>query len=331
MGRNLCPCVVKGEPHNSFTSYAGRFIGIFLFLAALWVLRRTLSGLGFAEIRHALHSLPGDAMGKALLLTGINYLVLTCHDWLALKYIKRKVGYARISLAAFVSYAFSNGLGFSAITSSSVRFRFYSAWGLDGMEIAKVVSFCTVTMGLGLCATAGVSLLTQPRLIPTQAIASLLAVRLTGAFLLCLVAAYLLLCAFHRRSYSFRKWDFSLPSFPLSVSQLVVSFVDWAIAAGVLYVLIPSVPGLTYTRFLTVFLLAQTAGIVSQVPGGLGVLESVVAMLLAPAVPVESIIASFVVYRAIYYLLPFSVAAGLLGVRETFHSPGKGRKKVDTR
>lgn len=318
---------MKGQQH-SIRFHAGRFIGIFLFLAALWVLQRTLSGIGFGGISRALRSLPGEAVDKALVLTGINYLVLTCHDWLAMKYIGRRLRYARISLAAFVSYAFSNGLGFAAITGSSIRFRFYSAWGLGAMEIAKVVSFCTVTMGLGLCAATGIAFLTLSRMVSSHAIVSLFAVRMTGTLLLCLAAAYLLLCAFHRRSYSFRRWDFSLPSFPLAVGQLVVSTVDWTVAASVLYVLISPGPGITYTRFLAIFLVAQTAGIVSQVPGGLGVLESVTVMLLAPAVPVQSVIASFVVYRAVYYLLPFSLAAGVLGVREALLSRKGGHGRV---
>jgi len=319
---------MKGRRRENLASRVGPFVATLLFLGALWVLWRTLSGLRPGDIKQALDGLSRNAFGRALLLTGMNYFVLTGQDWLAMKYVKRKIGYPRVSLAAFVSYAFSNGLGFATITSSSVRFRLYSRWGLDGVEIAKVISFCTVTMGLGLSFAAGVSFLTRSPLVSTHGIASLIAIRVTGILLLCLVLAYLLLCAFHSRPYSFRTWDLSIPSLPLSIAQVLVSSLDWAIAAGVLYALMPMGYDVTYFQFLAVFLVAQTTAILSQVPGGLGVLESAGMILLLPVVPARSAIASFVAYRAIYYLLPLAVAAGLFGAREALDRGRTARRLV---
>ena len=275
-----------------------------------------LSGLRLGDIKQALHGLSWNASGRALLLTGMNYFVLTGQDWLAMKYVRRKIGYSRVSFAALISYAFSNGLGFGTITSASVRLRLYSGWGLDGVEIAKVISFCTITMCLGLSCTAGVSFLFQSPVVSTHGIASLTAIRIAGVLLFCPVFAYLLLCALHRRSYSFRTWDLSIPSLPLSIAQVLLSSLDWAIAAGVLYVLIPTGYGVTYLHFLPLYLVTQTVAILSQVPGGLGVLESIGMILLLPLMPARSAIASLVAYRAIYYLLPLITAAGLLGVHE---------------
>jgi uncharacterized membrane protein YbhN (UPF0104 family) len=308
---------VIGGSRESLVSRVAPFVGTLIFLAALWALWKTLSGIRTGDIKQALHALSWSALGRALLLTGMNYFVLTGQDWLAMKYVRRNIGYSRVSLAAFISYAFSNGLGFATITSASVRLRLYSGWGLDGVEIAKVISFCTLTMCLGLVCTAGVSFLFRSPLVPTHGIASLIAVRIAGVLLLCLVFAYLLLCALHRRSYSFRTWDLSIPSLQLSIAQVLLSCLDWAIAASVLYVLIPTGYGVTYFQFIPAFLVAQTVAILSQVPGGLGVLESAGMILLLPLMPARSAIASLVAYRAIYYLLPLIMAAGLLGARET--------------
>ncbi len=307
---------MKGLPGKSAASRVAGLIGIFLFLAALRFLHRAVSGFRFDKIALVLRDLPRGAFVKALLLTGTDYLVLTGYDWLAVKYINRPIRYARCFFAAFVTCAFSNSLGFAAITAGSLRFRLYSNWGFSGVEIAKIVSFCNVTVWLGLAAAAGVSFITRPRLIASQGFASLFATRIGGACLLCFAAAYLLLCVFHRRSYSFRRWNFALPSLPLSVGQILTSCIDWALAGGVLYALLPAHSTIAYFQFLTVFLLAQTAGILSQAPGGIGVQESVAMVFLLPFAPARGLVASFVAYRAIYYLLPLALAAGLFGLRE---------------
>jgi len=294
----------------------GPLVGLFLFLAALWVLHRELREFHITEITQTLHGLPKDALAVALLLTVLNYFVLTGYDWLALKYIQKRIEYRRISIVSFVSYAFSNGLGFATIAGSSVRFRLYSSWGLDAIDIGKIVSFCILTLWLGLFTTGGFCFLTQSDIFSARGVLSPSTTRMGGVFLLCLVGGYLSICVFRKKPYSFRAWEFALPSPAQSVGQIALSCVDWALAAAVLYVLLPTGSEVTYGQFLAVFLLAQMAGILSQIPAGLGVLESVVITFLSPVMPAHTIIAGLVAYRAIYYLLPLSVAAGLLGFRE---------------
>ncbi len=107
-----------------------------------------------------------------------------------------------------------------------------------------------------------------------------------------------------------------MPSPGLSILQIVVSGLDWTLAAGVLYILLEPTPSFAFWDFLTVFLLAQISGLLSQVPGGLGVFESVVVMGLASVLPAYSVLASLLAYRLIYYLIPLAVAVVLLGLHE---------------
>jgi hypothetical protein len=58
-----------------------------------------------------------------------------------------------------------------------------------------------------------------------------------------------------------------------------------ALAAGVCYVLLPASPSSSYPGFLGLFLLAPVSGVVSQVPGDLGVLETVLLPLLSSTLP----------------------------------------------
>ena len=87
----------------------------------------------------------------------------------------------------------------------------------------------------------------------------------------------------------------------------MVSSIDWSVAGAVLWVLLP--PGhVSYPHLLAVFVLAQVSGVLSQVPGGLGVFESVVMLLLDPYLGEGTTLAVLLAYRAIYYLIPLAVA-----------------------
>jgi phosphatidylglycerol lysyltransferase len=306
--------------------HVGPLMGAALFLVALWVLHHTLSEFRISDIRRALNGVPTAAVGKAIILTFLNYIVLTGYDWLAMKYVGgKRAPYPRIAAASSVSFAFSNGLGLATIAGSSVRFRLYSAWGLDGMDIAKIIAFCTVTLWIGLAGLTGGLLAIRP-LSVLSAPTPVLGVRVIGICLVGLVMLYLLSCALSRKSFSFRSWTFSLPSGSLAVGQIVVSILDWSFAASVLYVLLPTDVPITYVHFLAVFLIAQTAGMASQVPGGLGVTESVVALLLSPQGAAHYVVGSLIVYRLVYYVLPLTVASGALGARELLgHRPKVGR------
>jgi phosphatidylglycerol lysyltransferase len=134
-------------------------------------------------------------------------------------------------------------------------------------------------------------------------------------FVFC-VAGYLLFCALRTLPVKIRAWEFPFPPLRLAITQVLLSSVDWALVAGVLYVLLPVVADLSYPFFLGFFILAQIVGVSSQVPGGLGVFETIMVLLLSPQLPTPAIIGALVVYRAIYYLLPLGVAAILLALHE---------------
>ena len=64
---------------------------------------------------------------------------------------------------------------------------------------------------------------------------------------------------------------------------------------------------------LGMYLLAQLAGLASQVPGGLGVFETVFLLLVGDIIPAEALLGSLLVYRMIYYLLPLVLSATFAG------------------
>ena len=114
----------------------------------------------------------------------------------------------------------------------------------------------------------------------------------------------------------FREWEVKPPSVGLSLAQIALSALDIAAAAGALFVLSPLPDAsVSFLAFLGVFTLAIVAGVISHVPGGLGVVETVVIVLL-PGQPAGSLFAALIAFRGLYYVIPLLLGALLLGFFE---------------
>ncbi|MCG6917372.1 MAG: bifunctional lysylphosphatidylglycerol flippase/synthetase MprF [Deltaproteobacteria bacterium] len=294
----------------------GPLLGLLLFAGALWVLHHQLKAYRFHDILQSLENLPGKRLFAALALTFLSYLVMTGYDALALRYVRHPLPYGKFGLASFISYAFSNNMGFGMIAGGSVRYRLYSAWGLSALEITKVVAFCSLTLWLGFFTLGGVVFLFEPLMLPKVLHLPFTSAHTLGRIFLAILAAYLLWTIMGKRSVRIREWEFSFPSTQVLVAQVVIASMDWALAGAVLYALLPKVPALSFPGFLGIYLLAQTGGLISQVPGGLGVFETIVVLLLSPTLPASEILGVLLAYRSIYYLLPLFLAALLLAIQE---------------
>ncbi|MFY9269532.1 MAG: bifunctional lysylphosphatidylglycerol flippase/synthetase MprF [Candidatus Manganitrophaceae bacterium] len=294
----------------------GPLLGFLLFSVALWAVHRQLAAYRYEDIARALSEIPSDRLILSLLLTAASYLILTGYDILAFRYIERPLEYGKIARASFIGYAFSNNIGFSMIAGSTIRYRLYSAWGLSALEVAKIIAFVAATFWLGLFSIGGVVFLFEPVALPGLLHLPFTTARPLGVILLIFVAGYFVASFLLHRPFEIRGWEFSLPSPKLSLEQILLASADWVVAGGALYLLLPPGEVPSYPVFLGIFLLAQIAGLISQVPGGLGILETIVLLLLSPAVPAVSIAGALLLYRGIYYFLPLGLAALLLGAHE---------------
>jgi phosphatidylglycerol lysyltransferase len=301
------------------------FLGLILFSCALWVLRHELNAYHFRDIAQYLRDLPAHQLLTALTLTFLSYLVMTGYDILAIKYIHHPLEYTRIALASFIGYAFSNNVGLSMIAGASVRYRLYSGWGLSAFDITRVVAFCTLTLWLGFFTLGGLVFLLEPVAISKTIHLPFESARPLGILLLLVVAAYVAGIVFRKQPIKIREWEFSLPSVRLFFAQTGIAVFDWALAASVLYALIPPVSSLSYPEFIAVYMMAQLAGLVSQVPGGLGVFETVALVLLSPHLSASTILGALIAYRGVYYLFPLGFAAVLLGTEELLRKKEKAR------
>ncbi|MEJ2428829.1 MAG: bifunctional lysylphosphatidylglycerol flippase/synthetase MprF, partial [Deltaproteobacteria bacterium] len=294
----------------------GPLLGLLLFAGALWVLHNQLKAYRLHDIIHSLENLPKERLFAALALTFLNYLIMTGYDALALRYVHHPLPYRKFGLASFISYAFSNNMGFGMIAGGSVRYRLYSAWGLSTVEITKVVVFCSLTLWLGFFTLGGVAFLFEPLMLPKVLHLPFASVHTLGIIFLAVVAVYLLWTIVGKRSVRIREWEFSFPPMHVLFVQVVIACTDWALAGAVLYALLPKVPALSFPGFLGIYLLAQTGGLISQVPGGLGVFEAIVVLLLSPTLSASEALGALLAYRFIYYLIPLFLAALLLAGQE---------------
>jgi len=302
--------------------YIAPILGGLVFMAALFVLRHEFRAYDLADILARMKTLPRRDVLIALLLTAVNYFIMTGYDYLALRYIHRPLHYARVVLVSFIGYSFSNNLGLSMVAGGSVRYRLYSSWGLSPGEVARIIGFCIITLWLGFFALCSVVFLYEPLTLPQALHLPFSSARPIGLILLALVIIYLLCCSVWRDSLKITAWNLRMPSAKYFLPQMTVAFIHWGLAAGVVYSLLPRTAGLGYASFMSFYLLAQLGGLLSQVPGGLGVFESITVVLLSSRIPTPALLGSLLVFRAIYYVLPLIVASVLFAGQEIFHKSG---------
>ncbi len=290
-------------------------VSVALFSVALLTLRHELHHVRLEEVGREVRNQPSARLLLGLLLTAASYGVLTLYDLLGLAYLARPLGYPRTALASFVGYSFSNTVGNALLVGTSARYRLYSQWGLSALDVTKLVAFASGTSWLGYCAVAGVVFLAEPLTVPASLHLPFGTTWGVGWLLAAVPLVYLVATFAERRSWTLRGWEIELPRPAIALAQVVIAVVDWSLAGSVLYVLLPSGVATSWPAFLGIFLLAQVAGVASQVPGGLGVFETVFLLLLGPATT-PAVAGSLVLFRVVYYWLPLLSAILLLAIRE---------------
>ncbi|MEH2361285.1 lysylphosphatidylglycerol synthase domain-containing protein [Nostoc sp.] len=290
--------------------------GLSLLVLSVWAIANELHEYNYRDILNSLAAIPKSRLSWAVWLTALGYLVMVGYDILGFSYINRSPSWNKIALTSFISSAFSNTIGFALLTGSAIRYRFYSSWGVSAGAIAQVIAFANFTFWLGMFAVAGLLFIINPLKIPTQLHLPFTTVRPIGVIFLLLVAAYLLGSIFIKQPLIIRGQEFRFPTLKISLAQIAISSFDWILAAAVLYVVLPTNISLSYLDFLGIYLLAMFAGVVSNVPGGLGVFETIILLILSSKVSAAAVLGSMLVYRGVYYYLPLLLAAGLLGIYE---------------
>lgn len=277
-----------------------------IFLLAAFAISAKLRTYELADIVSGFSLLSVKQLSFAILLTIVSYVALVGYDLVSLHYVKRKLPLRQVAFASVLSYIFSNNLGFTLFTGNAIRYRYYKKFGLDGVEIAKLISLCIATFWVGLFASGGVALAFFPMRLPDSLKGILPAENLgwVGAALLAATLAYLLASVLVKKPFTVFKREVSFPDRRVALLQVGVSLVDWFLASLVLYVLLPASSPVGFPLFFAVFIVAQIVGLVSHVPGGLGVFDSIMLWAFSPYMEGSAIFGVLLIYRIIYYFLP---------------------------
>jgi phosphatidylglycerol lysyltransferase len=294
---------------------------------AIWVLAHFLRDLDGAKVVETIGTIPTPSIFAAIAFAAAGYGALVGYDWSALQYIGARLPIRSIILASLCGYAIGNTAGFTLVTGGAVRLRVYSRAGLDVSDIGRVTLFCMVAFGFGICAVSALSLLGNPYAlaelvaIPAETISAI------GLAILVLIVVFLVLCG-RGRTVRILRWQFALPSAGLVVRQLLISAVDIGFACAALYVVLPHGAGMAFTDFVPVFCAALAFGIISHVPGGVGVFEATMLFALRNKLPPEQLVGGLLMFRIIYYILPLALAVAILSTVEWRNQRERLRKKL---
>jgi uncharacterized membrane protein YbhN (UPF0104 family) len=294
----------------------GLALSLIIIGSALVVLYRILRDINVADLVEALKAIEPLDVLLALAFVSAGYFTLTFYDLFALRTIgANHIPYRIAAVAGFTSYSVGHNVGASAFTGGAVRYRVYSAWGLTAIDVAKICFIAGLTFWLGNVAVLGLGIAYEP-----QAASSIDQLppwfnRVIGFAALAMLAGYVAWVWVKPRVIGRADWVVTLPGGPLTLLQIVIGIVDLACCAAAMYVLLPEDPHIDFIKLAVIFVSATLLGFASASPGGLGVFDA--AMLVALIeFEREELLAGLLLFRLLYYVLPFALSLLILGVRE---------------
>jgi glycosyltransferase 2 family protein len=279
-----------------------------------------LQDVDIAKVMAALRATPPQRIALAAGLVALAYLTLTFYDLFALRTIgKMDVPYRVAAFASFTSYSIGHNIGATVFTGGAVRFRIYSAWGLNIIDVTKIAFVTGLTFWLGNAFVLGLGMAYEPQVASQIDKLPVEMNRLLGIAGLLAIIGYLLWLRPRKRVIGRSGWVVTLPNAPLTVVQIILGILDLGFSGLAMYVLVPADPPLDFVNVLVAFVLATLLGFASHAPGGLGVFDA--AMLVGlPQYNTEELLAALLLFRLLYYVTPFALALTLLGVREGWMS-----------
>jgi len=289
------------------------FFGLAVFLISLGGLYRLLADVHYEQVNLALQAYRWPPILLALTLIGVSHLAFIINDALAMRYIGRPPFSPSQIPGSFINAVFRGGGWFAALAGESLRSRLFSGWQLSGSEVSRALLFCALTYWLGLASFGGLAFLLAPSSSPFLARLPVGVLQPLGAMLMAAAALYVALAAKQKTPRVMLSQGMHLPGMLMVLAQLAISVLDWAATGGALYVLLPSHLALPWHDFVVVFLICQTIGVLSPVPGGLAVFEFIFIYFLSPFAATPQLLGTLLAYRLICQLLPIGLATALSG------------------
>jgi len=294
----------------------GFLLSISIIAIAGVALVRILRHIRAAEVLQALLATNVHNVAWAAVFVAGGYFTLTFYDWFALRTIGcSRIPYRVAMLASFTSYSVGHNVGASVVTGGAVRYRIYSSWGLDAIAVTKLCFVAGLTFWLGNATVLGLGIAYVPEAavaidhLPTWLNRGL------ALAILAVLASYVVWVWRSPRVLGRRDWEVVLPDGPLTLLQIGIGIIDLSFCALAMYMLLPVEPNIGFVTLAVIFVAATLLGFASHAPGGIGVFD--VAMLVALwQFDKEKLLAGLLLFRLLYYVVPFVLALMILGARE---------------
>jgi len=294
----------------------GFMLSLTIIAVAAVVLFHILRDIDPDELLDALEATDWRTLIIAGAFVAAGYLTLTFYDLFALRTIGRPdVPYWAAALGGFTSYAVGHNVGASVFSGGAVRYRIYSRWGLTVVDVTKICFVAGLTFWLGNATVLGLGVLYAPQ--AARAIDQLppWSNRLMALVILGLLSAYIAWVWVKPRVIGREGWQVTLPGGPLTLIQIGIGIVDLCCCAAAMYMLVPDEPNLGFVTVAVIFVAATLLGFASHAPGGLGVFDA--AMMIALwQFDKEDLLAGLLLFRLLYYIIPFVLSLIILGTRE---------------
>lgn len=255
-------------------------------------------------------------LAQALFFVICSYGAIAYYDILAIHYIKNSLSPRKIVFAGLITYAISPNVGFAFLSASFLRYRLYHHWHISNLDIARIIAFTNLNLWVGIIPITGIIFtFTAPKLPPAITF-PFLQTSLKNFGIVCLIISilYLILITLIQKFNWLQKYQWQVPSLKLSLQQILVFTLDWGFAALALYHLFHL--KISYFSFFGIYVIAMVTGLISTVPGGLGVFETVILFFLESFQDKTIILSTLIVFRCLYYFLPFIIAVFCLTLFE---------------
>lgn len=293
------------------------YSGVFFFIVAAGMLWWQLRSYSLSDIAHAIIDIPMANLVGACVACLLGYLALSLYDYLALNYVGGKVTWWKWMLAGMLGFAISNNAGHAVVSGGAIRYRLYTRWRIRGGDIVKMLTISGFTYFLGASAIVVISYFMVPHELFESSVGA--SVGISALFIFCLstlLAYFATTMFFYKKSIKIGDIKFQIPSTKMAFSQTLLGITDSVLAGLVLYFCLIPFVDIPFVIFIGLFAIAQSTGVFSQVPGGIGVFESVFMLALPDTVDKANIFGALLAYRIIYYVFPLIGMGSLFFVYE---------------
>lgn len=286
-------------------------VAIVMFALASKSLFHMAHTLDVAQMKSVILATPALTMFKAVAVVIAAYILLSVYDLIAVRYLNTKIPYPKILNTSLTAFSIGHTLGVSMLSAGAVRFRYYGKYGVESTKIANIILLVSLAFSYGMMAVIGISLVVNPHML-SQLLTTVswlsgispLIFRVIGSLILALIVASLIFAGKSGRIFAIKDWQLQLPPATVLFRLIVLAVIDIALVAYIIHILIPTSTQISYLEVFSAYVQAITVGIISHVPGGLGVFELTMVASL-PKVDKTTLLSVLLLFRILYYFIPF--------------------------